>query len=159
MKEIQLTQGKFALVDDEDFERLNQYRWTALKSKSTFYAVGWIDGIKTKMHHLILGKPSKGFVTDHRNGCGLHNFKKNLRHVTLRQNCQNEKNIDKSSQFPGIGWTKREQRWRARIVINGKEKGLGYFTDEHQAFQAYKQAVESLGETVIDTAIQQRSIS
>ena len=155
MKEIRLTQGKVALVDDEDFEELNQHKWYALKSCNTFYAQragGRVNGSMTtiKMHHVILGKPPKGFVTDHRSGCGVDNQRHNLRFVTHRQNIQNIKKGN-SSKYSGVCWVKRNKKWHAQITVNKIKKHLGYFKSELQAFLAYQQAVESLGQTVIDT--------
>ena len=154
MKRIALTQGKYALVDDEDFERLNQFKWCANKCWNTFYAVRNLPKINGKrfmvlMHHEVIGKPPKGLETDHENGQGLDNQRKNLRFVTTRQNAQNRKNLKKSSQYPGIDWFKRNKKWRAHIRINGKLKYLGSFTNEFEAFSAYRQAVEAIGEEMV----------
>ena len=154
MKEISLTQGKVVLVDDEIFEELNQFKWYAKKRWNVFYAARnslKIQGNRRTilMHHEVIGRSPKGFETDHRNGNGLDNQRHNLRHVTHRQNGQNLKNMRKSSQFPGIYWQKAYQQWSAQIQVNGKDKWLGRFVSETEAFEAYKQAVENLGETVI----------
>lgn len=150
MKEIQLTQGQVALVDDEDFERLNQFKWCAHKDTNTFYAKRWIsDKEMITMHHEILGKPPKGFETDHESGDGLDNQRHNLRFVTHRQNCQNKRNIIKASQYPGVSWHNRSKKWRARIWINNVSKHLGLFVIEMDAFKAYRNAINALGETVI----------
>lgn len=184
MREIQLTQNRAALVDDEDFEWLNNWKWYAHKDGNTFYAAragGRVNGSMTTitMHSVIVGKPPKGLVSDHRDGNGLHNFKKNLRFVTTRQNAQNRKNRvkPKTSQYVGVFWRKDCKKWAAKIRMDSKNKHLGLFASEFQAFKAYRQAVESLGESIIDpdidpyhgiyqkiandlndTAIQQRSI-
>lgn len=155
MKEIKLTQGKVALVDDDMFEELNQWKWYAHKSRNTYYAERMSSTIKgkrypIKMHHEIIGKPLKEFIADHRNGNGLHNYKSNLRFVTNRQNCQNRKNIMKSSKYPGVYWQKQTEKWQARIRINGKRQYLGLFISELKAFTIYKQAVEGLGEKIVD---------
>lgn len=180
MREIQLTQGQVALVDDTDFEWLNQYNWWAQKAPNTYYAKGWVKGKTVKMHHLILGKPPIGHVSDHLSGNGCNNQRENLRFITYRQNQQNRRDrvVVRSSQYPGVHWCNREMRWVAKFSINGKAKFLCQSTSELVAFQAYQQAVEFLGESIIDpdldpyhgiyqkiandlndTAIQQRSIS
>lgn len=156
MKEIQLTQGKFALVDDEDFEWLNRWKWCVDKGGNTFYAQRRLSTIggkchKIKMHHAILGKPPKSFEVDHCDGNGLNNQRKNLRFVTRRQNQQNQRNgRKKSSQYPGVYWDKRDKKWIARIQINGKSNNLGYFVDEFEAFESYRKAVNVINTTVID---------
>lgn len=159
-KEIPLTQGKYAIVDDEDFEELNRYKWYAHKDKNTFYAMRHVtkeeakkEGRSTRdttiyMHQQILGK-KEGYQIDHVNGNGSDNRRKNLRYVTNRQNAQN-RHINKSSQYPGVSWHKQSQKWRMRIRINGKEIHLGLFTNEYDAFLAYKNAVKTLtGQEVI----------
>ena len=155
MKEIQLTQGQVALVDDDIFEELNQFKWCVVKDRKIFYAHRQLPTVngkrcKIKMHHAIIGKPPKGYETDHKNGQGLDNQRHNLRHVTHRENCQNRKNQESSSQYPGIYWKKDEKKWIAQIQINGKSNSLGCFVDELEAFKIYKQAVEALGEKIIE---------
>ena len=153
MKEIQLTQGKVALVDDEDFEWLNQFKWYAKKDKKTYYAAREIrlpEKRKTVlMHQVILSDLPKGLMRDHRDGDGLNNQRENLRFVTSRQNSQNRKNITKTSQYPGVDSVGENLRWRARIRKKGKIRLLGRFDTEQEAYEAYKKAVESIGEQVI----------
>lgn len=154
MKEIKLTQGKVAWVDDDMFEELNKFNWFAHKSYNVFYAERHLpteNGKRPmlKMHHAIIGFPPDGKVTDHEDGHGLHNERHNLRHVTNRQNCQNKKHMAKSSKYPGVDWAKSRCKWRSRIRTAKGRKHLGYFSSEHEAFQAYQTAVESIGEKVI----------
>lgn len=144
-KEIPLTQGKIAIVDDEDFEELSRYKWCAHKDGNTFYALRSIrkeDGKYTKitMHQQILGK-KEGYEIDHINGNGLDNRHENLRHVTHRQNGQN-RHISKSSRYPGVYWLKQRRKWYSRIRLNGKMKSLGLFNNEYEAFMAYVNAVK-----------------
>lgn len=143
MREIKLTRGKVALVDDEDYEELNQYKWYALKQGNRFYAKRHIRNHQISMHHQVFGKPPLGFVTDHIDDNGLNNQKDNLRFVTNRENLQ-YKNINKSSFYPGVYWEKRNMKWRARIRIDKYRKHLGYFTNEEEAAQAYRDALEEL---------------
>jgi hypothetical protein len=154
MKKIQLTQNRIALVDDVDFDILNQFKWCTQKLGNTYYATRhspMVNGERHTilMHWEIIGKPPKGLMTDHRNGRGTDNQRKNLRFVTRRQNGQNQIHRNKSSQYPGVSWYKAYQKWRSRIVINGKSKHLGYFMDEYEAFNVYREAVELLGENVV----------
>ena len=164
MKEIQLTQDKIALVDDDMYEELSQHKWhTHRPKKHLYYALRNAPTINGKrgtirMHHIVIGFPPKGLMTDHRDGNGLNNQRSNLRFVTSRQNSQNRQTVIKTSRYVGVYWHKQGQKWAVYIRRNGTKKYIGLFTNEHQAFQAYKQAVENLGQTVIDTAIQQRSI-
>lgn len=131
-KEIPLTQGKVALVDDEDYERLNQFKWFASKNGKTYYA---IRKSKILMHRTIITPPS-GFEIDHINGNGLDNRRENLRIVSHRENCQN-KHIEKTSKFPGVTWNKQHKKWHAHVRILGKNRYLGSFDDEVEAAKAY----------------------
>ena len=154
MKKIRLTQNQVALVDDEDFERLNQFKWCAHKLKLTFYATRNSPKINGKrrtirMHHEIIGRPPVGKMSDHADGNGCNNQRYNLRHVTNRQNCQNKKNIQKTSKYTGVSWSKSNKKWYTHIMINGKTKSLGFFTNEKEAFETYRKAVNELNEKII----------
>jgi len=152
MKEIQLTQGKIALVDDEDFEELNKSKWCAQKIGNTYYAgrnISFNGKRKNiRMHTEILGTVPN-LQTDHVDGNGLNNQKSNLRLVTVRQNSQNRTNQVRSSLYPGVSWDKRDEKWGARISINGRSKNLGLFKLERDAFNAYCKAMNSIGEKII----------
>ena len=147
MKEIQLTQGKVAIVDDEDYPELLKYKWCAYKGGNTFYAARASprDPITHKsslilMHAVIAGTP-KGMETDHINGNGLDNRRENLRVATRRENMQNW-HPPKTSRFPGVNWDKGAQKWRAQIEVNGKNHHLGLYSDEDAAARRYQIACD-----------------
>jgi hypothetical protein len=89
MREIQLPKGKIALVDDEDFERLNKLNWNPILCTNTYYAMRNDNGRFSSMHREIMGNP-KGLEVDHIDGNGLNNQKSNLRSVTHKVNGQNK---------------------------------------------------------------------
>lgn len=143
-KRIELTQGKFAVVDDADFEFLNQWKWHARRNGRNCYAGRGIriNGMPRiiGMHQVILNLPS-GMKSDHINGDGLDNRRSNLRSCTHCENMRNRsKNIRDSSRYKGVFWDKATQKWRARISINSRETHLGYFDDEEKAACAYNAA-------------------
>ncbi len=148
MRTIELTQGKVALVDDEDFEALSQHKWHAHKGRHSFYASrNEPTGVakpryRTVTMHATLTNTPKGMHTDHIDGDGLNNCRSNLRVVTIKQNNLNRtrKKAGCSSQFRGVSWFKSCSKWWAQIVINGKAKSLGFHDSEHAAAQAYDDA-------------------
>ena len=102
MKKIPLTQGKFALIDDKDFELVSKYKWCACKIYNTFYAVTSVSKpdnriAKIYMHRLILNPPA-GFGVDHRDINGLNNRRYNLRPCNRTQNAQNQRPQKKRQQ-------------------------------------------------------------
>ena len=152
MKKIKLSQGKFALVDDEDFENLNKYKWFANFRHTSYYAGRHPKGNNRKliiMHRDILNPPAH-LLVDHIDGNGLNNQKSNLRIVTCRVNLQNrhhKKTSRYSSHFVGVYndvAVYRKKPWTARIRINNKSKFLGYFLTEEEAHQAYLNAVKEM---------------
>lgn len=123
-KKIPLTQGKFALVDDEDFEYLSQWKWHASKYSNSYYACRTINSNKVLMHRFILNA-QKELEVDHIDGNGLNNQKLNLRIVTHSRNMQNRKNnSNNKSGYKGVFFNKREKRWMSQIGENGKKKHL-----------------------------------
>lgn len=144
MKQIQLTRGKVVLVDDEDFPYLNQWNWVANKGNSTWYAVRWgsNNGKKghVKMHRVILNVPD-GLVTDHIDGNGLNNQRKNLRVTTIRQNSLNQGiRRDNTSGYKGVQWRRDRNLWRAIIKVHEKLIHIGNFQKKEQAARAYDEA-------------------
>ena len=158
MKEIQLTQGQVALVDDEDYEWLNQWQWQADKSNDTYYAIRSskkTDGDydykkrrKIKMHRVILGLSDPSIEGDHIDHNGLNNQRQNLRPSTPQQNrCNSSKRKNYTSKYKGVSWYNKTKKWKAQIQANKKKLGLGYFWHEEEAAREYdKKAKELHGE-------------
>jgi hypothetical protein len=143
VKEIPLTQGKVALVDDEDFEDLNAFKWHAHWNGRHFYAMRRAPRPNNKlirMHRQIMNTPD-GFDTDHCDGNGLNNRKINLRICTRNQNnCNTRKHKNNTTGFKGIILNKRVGNFQAKIGVNGKQVSLGYFQDPYKAALVYDAA-------------------
>jgi hypothetical protein len=149
VKRIKLTQGKYALIDDEDYDYLSQWKWYCHDDKrGNVYALrnSYINRqhINIKMHRVIMPVPKK-LVVDHINGNGLDNRKQNLRIATKMQNSRNSnqpKNY-RSSVFKGVTIHKRKNGtigWRARIGVKYKVISLGVFETPEQAAETYNLA-------------------
>jgi len=157
-KRIKLTQGKYALVDEEDFERINKYKWLCSNDRGKQYAkkaekarrsekskTGFSSNV-IQMANVILGL-QRGIIVDHINGDGLDNRKKNLRIVTVQQNNMNRKKMaGLTSKYKGVYFDKSRNIYMAHITINKKMKNLGRFRDEKDAARAYDSAALSLFE-------------
>lgn len=151
MKEIPLSQGQFALVDDEDYEYLSINRWYyqngyAVRSKHVHVAINKYTTIAILMHRVIL-KCKKNQTIDHINRNGMDNRKSNLRIVTKSQNAFNttKKHIvrvhDNVSRHRGVHWDKYTHQWKSEIQILGKRIWLGRFDSEEEAAKAYNSAL------------------
>lgn len=140
MKYIPLTQGKFAIVDDEDFSELSKLKWWYLSAGG--YAVYTkrigVRSIKNLMHKLLMGS-IRGLEIDHLNGDGLDNRKNNLRFCTHRQNIQNQKKRW-NKKFKGTCFLWDRRKWRASITLEGKTIYLGTYLTETEAGDAYSRA-------------------
>jgi hypothetical protein len=159
MKKIQLTQGKTTIVDNEDYDKLNQHSWYARydQKHDCWYAARQvhIEGRqKTILMHWEIMSTPVGMDTDHRNHDGLDNQKLNLRVCTHSQNGQNRRmRFDNTSGVTGVVWHKRLKKWAARIKIDGIQKHLGYYIDLNEAIKARRDAEENyFGEFKYSTA-------
>ena len=152
MKQIGLTQGKYALVDDADFEWLNQWKWFAVRQRNgNWYAVRnstWknVKGRTIYMHRKILRLTVEDYhETDHKDHNGLNNQRENLRIATRMQNQYNQKpQIGKSSQYKGVRWHKRDRKWRAEIKLNKKTRWIGAYNSEIEAARSYDRVAKEL---------------
>jgi hypothetical protein len=143
MKEIPLTQNKVALVDDEDFEALNQFNWYAAQRDTRWYAMRNGPKVKRKrlymvmMHREIVNAPC-GVDVDHWNRDGLDNRRKNLRLCSRTENLRNKRRrYDSKSPYKGICYRVPNQSWQVRIRRDREEIHIGYFPDPISAAVAY----------------------
>lgn len=145
MKLIPLTQGKFAQVDDADYDILIKRKWYFTKAG---YAVTKIKRRAVSLHRIILGDVS-GKVIDHIDGDGLNNKRNNLRRCLHIDNMKNQglRKNKKSGNYKGVSWHIASSKWMARIQVNKKAIHLGLFACEISAARAYNAAaVEHFGE-------------
>lgn len=150
MKEILLTKGLVALVDDEDYERVNAFKWNATANGYSERIVArrqvHIKGKKHNvyMHRFIMNAPS-GMCVDHINHEPLDNRKSNLRICTKTQNCHNmiKRTRRCSSTYKGVSYAKDASKWRAFIRVDTRLKHIGYYQDEKSAALAYNTAARN----------------
>lgn len=123
---IPLTKGKVALIDEEDYQWLNQWKWTF----DGYYAYKKDENGKTiRMHNLIMNTP-KGMDTDHINQNKLDNRKLNLRITTRSQNKMNVGlQSNNKSGIRGTYWNKERNKWTVQIGLNGKMLHVGHFSN------------------------------
>lgn len=138
MKRIQLTQGKVALIDDEDYARVMQFKWHASQIRGKWYASTTGEGDKTfYLHRLIMNAPS-GVQVDHENNNGLDCRRQNLRIASALEN-QSNRGMQKNntSGFKGVTYDDRRRKYQARIQTRGKKLHIGYYATAEQAARAY----------------------
>lgn len=152
MKKIPLTQGQFALVDDEDYMWLSQWKWFAHRKgvAFTFYAMRMVQEkgrqILCRMHREILGlKFGDKRQSDHENLHGLDNQRRNLRICTQAQNQQNQSlSKNNTSGYKGVSWHKTKKKWQSRIGSKSGRICLGHFDDKVKAAKAYDKTAKKL---------------
>ncbi len=143
---IPLTQGKFAIVDAADYERLSRYKWCATRSGRKWYACRRHKGRMIFMHRFLMNPP-KGMVVDHIDGGGLNNRRGNMRICTQQQNIYNSRPKGKTSKYKGVTWDKNRRQWIVLIRYEGRSILVGRFDDEIEAAKAYdRKAFELFGE-------------
>lgn len=144
-KRIKLSQGRFALVDAEDFEFLRQFSWYASwqPDAGTFVARATVNGKRVLMHRLIMKAPN-GKEVDHANHKTLDNRKLNLRLCTRVQNCQNARlrRTRTLGKYKGVYKQRDREYWRAEITVCKKTIALGSFATERQGAAAYNKAAK-----------------
>jgi hypothetical protein len=158
-RRIPLSQGKFAIVDPDDYHRLAGFKWRLCrtKGKNVLYAERSIRLPNGKYSRILMHRQIVGLskscvlhdirnttsdirVIDHINGDGLDNRKANLRIATVAQNAWNSKKRNSASGYKGVWFDKNKRLWRAAIVCNRKRIHVGYFKNKLDAANAYDNA-------------------
>lgn len=152
MRRIKLHKYGYALVDDEDYEYLNQFKWH-LTARGYVGRSVWVKGTgkgTTILMHRELLKVSKGFEVEHADQNRLNNQKSNLRPATRSQNMANVRRVKATnahSKYKGVSRLTRpnlKNQWLAYIKIDYQMIYIGYFKDEKDAAHCYNQFAEQL---------------
>lgn len=141
-KLIPLSQGKFAIVDEDNFDALSEHNW--------MYSHGYAkrnfvkeNGKKTTiyLHRVILGA-EKGQIVDHKNGNPLDNRKTNIRICSQSENLFNKRiQSNNKSGYKGVAWNKEKKKWQAQARFCGKRYSIGYFQTKEEAAKAYNNTI------------------
>jgi len=146
MKEIKLTQGKVALIDDADFEKISSFKWKARLVRTLWYATAHVGNWRERkfihMHNLLMNPPI-GFIVDHRDHNGLNCQRSNMRLCTHAQNSKNRSAYG-ASKYLGVAIRRNRDctYWIAAIQSNKKRMHLGFFKSEKEAALAYNNAAK-----------------
>lgn len=150
---IKLNHGKFTEIDDEDWEKVKDFKWYAQKEKSGFNKFYATTGIlkeknerkyySTMQMQRFLLNPQKGMICDHIDGNPLNNKRNNLRICTIAQNAHNIKwNKRNKSGYKGVLWDKNRKKWMCQIVVKKIPLKMGRFKNIGEAALAYNTAAK-----------------
>ncbi|MFL5287944.1 MAG: HNH endonuclease [Rhodopila sp.] len=151
MREIKLTNGMVAVVDDEDYERLAAFRWSATEGRrGDFYAVRMatvvgVDGSRKsvcrQMQRDVLDLEMKmpgSIMADHRNHDTLDNRRSNLRWLTANESALNRRlYLNNRSGYRGVHFCQANGKYRAQIGVRRRRFTTGYFATAELAAAAY----------------------
>lgn len=154
MREITLTRGAVAIVDDADYGWLSTWKWRAARQGEGWRAVRSVRAGEGKrggtilMHREILGLAKEdASQCDHINHNPLDNRRANLRRCSGRENKQNQQPKKGTSRFKGVSWCNRDSKWAVYIREPnpgksgiGRRINLGLYHNERRAAEAYDYA-------------------
>lgn len=140
--------GLVALIDDQDFEMVSCRKWHCHFSANGVYAQStWYNGqnLCVSLHRFILGLSNPKIQVDHIDHNGLNCTRDNLRTCSIAQNQFNRLPYNRgSSNYKGVSWRGKREKWRAIIKFNRKPIELGQFDSEIDAARAYDEAARKL---------------
>jgi hypothetical protein len=133
MKQVRLSKGKFAKVDDADFERVSQYKWSFHDMGYAFTNPGPREDKTYILMHRFVNKTPHGMSTDHINGDKLDNRRGNLRDATHAENKWNKPaQANNTSGYKGVSQNK-SGTWDMQIRAIGKRVSRRFSTKEAAA--------------------------
>lgn len=137
--------GKYAIVDDDDYDRVAETKWSlSVWPDGRYYVCGWRDKKHAKLHRFVTNAP-KGQYLDHINRDTLDNRKKNLRFCTNQENQYNSRNTLGRSLPKGVYKTHHKTKpYRAHIMFDGKTIHLGYYKYPGEASIAYQNKLKEI---------------
>jgi hypothetical protein len=142
------------LVDDKDYYRLKAYFWLVKPSGRTSYAFrknpSYSNHFNWNMAWDVIGKPKKGYISDHKDGNGVNNQEYNLRNIPAPLNAQN-RHDERTSEYAGVN--KSGDKWRARLTVDGTAYELGHFDSEDEAIEARKVACNLFGVEILSNEV------
>lgn len=156
MRELQLTKGKVALVDDEDYYWVSQWNWFAVEISGIWYArrskkkgiLRNCESFEIYLHRVVTRCIDKVLTVDHKDHDGLNCQKSNLRVCTKAENnrsLSSQKNS--SSKYLGVSYDAQRKKWRAQYTFNGKTILAKRYNSEEAAARAYDvMALKNAGE-------------
>jgi len=146
MIKIELTQGQYALIDDDDLEKVGS-GWYAMfvESVGSYYAMRHKGkGLET-MAKAVMAPVPRGLCVDHINHDTLDNRRQNLRIATRAQNQHNKRiNKNNTSGYKGVSWSARLNKWQAGIRFKNKNIHIGYYYDPEFAARKYDEKARQL---------------
>ncbi len=138
MKIINISDKHSTFVDNEDYQKLSQYKWHILSMGGGKYPAVYRQNGKQiiYMHRQIMETPIN-LIVDHIDHNRLNNQKSNLRNCSRSQNAQN---MMDNGEYQGVHWDTTHKKYRSRIRVSGARKHLGYFNNPSEAAICYNKA-------------------
>ena len=153
MKEIPLTRGYAAIVDDEDYERFSRFKWKAdVRKSGAVYAKRFeekmVNGVRFRrsfyLHREIMGSAGRHSLVDHTDQNTLDCRKKNLRTCSHAENLRNRpKRKNTASKLKGVRKTP-SGRFVSKITFQYRDIHIGTFDTEADAAIAYDSKAKEL---------------
>jgi hypothetical protein len=141
---VELTKGKWAVIDAADAAEVGRFNWYAAKGQNTFYAHRKPKSGVVSLHRMIATRMGLTMTeeVDHENGNGLDCRRSNLRDATRLQNRRNARlRSDNTSGFKGVFWEKQRQKWHAKLQgDNRRSVHVGFFASKEEAAVAVRAA-------------------
>lgn len=143
MKSIPLTQNRWAIIDDSDYDLVSKHKWYALFDGYNWYAACKVNKKQLRLHNFLMNPPPGVFI-DHEDRNGLNCQRSNLRICTHKENCKNRKKYTSNkSGYKGVCWVPKLKKWKGQARNADGVVYLGIFKTAEDAARAYDAFAET----------------